>query len=163
MKRVIGGPLSPPENRDDRGVRADSVTYQLRAFANQISRKRRPLTLAPLNHQTGSATPASSPNHGDARPQVSVQKQIQGPVSLQWLIDDFVQAAGMGDLGKVDHYIRGGIPIDMEHSVLHQTALHASTALKEDAVTRHLVQAGASVDALTKVRATTRSAWEFVS
>jgi hypothetical protein len=157
MKRVIEVPLTSPVKRDDRGVRADSLTNQLRAFAKQKSRKRRPLTLAPLDYESHSAATATSPNHGEERAHVSVQKQIQGPVSLQWLIDDFVQAAGTGKIEKVDHYIRGGIPIDMKHSVLHQTALHASAALKEDSVTRHLLQAGANVDALTKVRATISS------
>lgn len=47
----------------------------------------------------------------------SLQKQVQSPLRLQWLVDDFVKAAGTGDLKKVDQYIRGGIPIDRNHSV----------------------------------------------
>ena len=47
----------------------------------------------------------------------SLQKQVQSPIRLQWLVDDFVKAAGAGDTEKVDQYIRGGIPIDRKHSV----------------------------------------------
>lgn len=46
----------------------------------------------------------------------TLQKQVQSPLRLQWLVDDFVKAAGTGDLEKVDQYIRGGIPVDRNHS-----------------------------------------------
>jgi ankyrin repeat protein len=56
-----------------------------------------------------------------------------------------VKAAGAGDVEKVDKYLRGGIPINMKHSLLQYTALHASTSLQNDEITQHLLQAGADV------------------
>ncbi|KAJ0398246.1 hypothetical protein P43SY_000346 [Pythium insidiosum] len=136
----------PPMVLDDRGVRADSVTNQLRLLVKQRQRRRRPApVLEPLMRADLEVDGSASP-----RESTSLQGQIQGPLTLQWLVDDFVQAAGQGNVRKVDHYIRGGIPIDMRHSVLQYTALHASSALHDETVTKYLVQAGADVDAVTE-------------
>ncbi|TMW66268.1 hypothetical protein Poli38472_004033 [Pythium oligandrum] len=154
FRRSSALPALSPSRRDDRGVRADSVTNQLRTLAKQKPGKRRALVLEPIE-QSKSNSSQDEYVRGATLARSSVQKQIQGPVTLQCLVDDFVQAAGEGNLGKVDHYIRGGIPIDLKHSVLEYTALHASAALHNDVVTKHLVQAGADVDALTKAHETT--------
>ncbi len=96
---------------DDRGVRIDSVTNQLRILAknqNASAKKKQhhPSSLEPLGLKDDSSFKKES-----------LKRQIQGPITLQWLVDDFVKAAGAGDVEKVDKYIRGGIPINMKHSV----------------------------------------------
>uniref|UniRef100_K3X2B5 Uncharacterized protein n=1 Tax=Globisporangium ultimum (strain ATCC 200006 / CBS 805.95 / DAOM BR144) TaxID=431595 RepID=K3X2B5_GLOUD len=131
---------------DERHIRPDSLTSQFRALAKQKPRKRQPPVLEPLPLNGLNREKNDNMLMGTA----SLQKQVQSPIRLQWLVDDFVKAAGAGDTEKVDQYIRGGIPIDRKHSVLQYSALHAAAALESNEITKVLVQAGANVNGKTK-------------
>ena len=75
---------------------------------------------------------------------------------LQTMVDSFVEAAVNGNVAHVDQYVRSGIPIDAEHSVLGYNALHGATALKDGRVLRSLIRGGADVEHVAKVRAPER-------
>ncbi|TYZ67063.1 hypothetical protein PybrP1_002981 [[Pythium] brassicae (nom. inval.)] len=127
-------------------VRPESLTNQLHSLAKHKPRCDAQRILDPLPPTTP-RTDAKSELLMDT---ASLQKHTQSPLRLQWLVDDFVKAAGSGDLKKVDQYIRGGVPVDRSHSVLRYSALHAAASLENDAVTKVLVHAGANVNAATQ-------------
>ncbi|OQS06389.1 hypothetical protein THRCLA_20387 [Thraustotheca clavata] len=75
-----------------------------------------------------------------------IHKRMHDPISLQWLVDDFIESAGEGLESRVDLFIRAGLPIDKTHTVLGYTALHAAANLSDGRVMARLIRAGANVN-----------------
>ncbi|KDO28036.1 hypothetical protein SPRG_20198, partial [Saprolegnia parasitica CBS 223.65] len=78
---------------------------------------------------------------------------MHDPISLQWLVDDFIESAGEGLESRVELFVRAGLPIDRTHTVLGYTAMHAAASQPDGRIMARLIRAGADVN----VPATTQS------
>ncbi|OQS00959.1 hypothetical protein ACHHYP_02077 [Achlya hypogyna] len=75
-----------------------------------------------------------------------IHKRMHDPISLQWLVDDFIESAGEGLESRVDLFVRAGLPIDRTHTVLGYTAMHAAANQPDGRVMARLIRAGANVN-----------------
>ncbi|EQC25446.1 hypothetical protein SDRG_16666 [Saprolegnia diclina VS20] len=130
-----------------------SATHMLRQIVLDEKAARQPRKVMQRRKQNKALTPLEKTKRLPLTLE-GIHKRMHDPISLQWLVDDFIESAGEGLESRVDLFVRAGIPIDRTHTVLGYTAMHAAANQPDGRIMARLIRAGADVNALATTQST---------